>query len=564
MRARRAARGASGHGDLRRNPPPTRRMARASSPPHRTRPRGSGMRAPGRSSPYCPAMGLASIPPPTRPTARASSPRPATRPRGSGMRARGAQLAVLSGHDDCVNSAAYSPDGTRIVTASWDRDRADLGCVARGHSSPYCPATAIIVESAAYSPDGTRIVTASEDKTARIWDARTGTQLAVLVRPWQSRLFRCLLARRRLALSPGPLTRPRGSGMRAPEAQLVVLSGHGGYVNSAAYSPDGTRIVTASDDKTARIWDARTGDAARRAVRPWRSRRIRRSTRPTALASSPPRMTRPHGSGMHGTGVQLAVLSGHDDVVNTAVYSPDGTRIVTASYDKTARIWDAGTGVQLAVLSGHDDVVSIAAFSPDGTRILTASGNTARVWDGRVPANIAAQILWDSSAETDPLPQADRTQLGLLPDARVKKCGTHGSACDQAAAAFYDPDRLAAGLAQKMNVAYVARSSCSQEIAKTGNRPPVFYQAGRTLLAKSDVKGARLQFDLAVSKGYRAARIDLANLTMDASAGRAASLYQDAWQEKILRLRQQKECSLSSKLINGRRRPLPPSNAKRN
>ena len=83
---------------------------------------------------------------------------------------------------------------------------------------------------------------------------------------------------------------------------------------SAAYSPDGTRIVTASEDKTARIWDARTG-------------------------------------------AQLVVLPGHGNAVEFAAYSPDGTRIVTASADKTARIWDARTGAQLAVLSGHGDAV---------------------------------------------------------------------------------------------------------------------------------------------------------------------------------------------------------------
>ena len=49
------------------------------------------------------------------------------------------------------------------------------------------------------------------------------------------------------------------------------------------------------------------------------------------------------------------MLSGHGDDVFSAAYSPDGTRIVTASEDKTARIWDAHTGAQLAVLSGHGD-----------------------------------------------------------------------------------------------------------------------------------------------------------------------------------------------------------------
>ena len=63
---------------------------------------------------------------------------------------------------------------------------------------------------------------------------------------------------------------------RAADAQIAVLSGHVDVVESATYSPDGTRIVTASDDKTARIWDARTGRAACRAIRPWRRRHVRR------------------------------------------------------------------------------------------------------------------------------------------------------------------------------------------------------------------------------------------------------------------------------------------------
>ena len=80
---------------------------------------------------------------------------------------------------------------------------------------------------------------------------------------------------------------------------------------SAAFSPDGARVVTASDDKTARVWDAATGKA-------------------------------------------IAVLSGHDDQVWSAAFSPDGARVVTASDDKTARVWDAATGKAIAVLSGHD------------------------------------------------------------------------------------------------------------------------------------------------------------------------------------------------------------------
>ena len=75
----------------------------------------------------------------------------------------------------------------------------------------------------------------------------------------------------------------------------------------------------------------------------------------------------------------------------SAAFSPDGSRIVTASGDKTARIWDAATGKEIAVLRGHDDASCIsAAFSPDGSRIVTASeDNTARIWDAATGKEIA-------------------------------------------------------------------------------------------------------------------------------------------------------------------------------
>ena len=101
-------------------------------------------------------------------------------------------------------------------------------------------------------------------------------------------------------------------------------------VLSAAFSPDGRRIVTASEDQTARIWDADTAKP-------------------------------------------LAVLSGHRGPVRIAAFSPDGRRIVTASLDETAHIWDAASGMQLAVLSDLGEYVGDAAYSPDGQRIVIAS-----------------------------------------------------------------------------------------------------------------------------------------------------------------------------------------------
>jgi hypothetical protein len=351
------------------------------------------------------------------------------------------------------------------------------------------------VVSAAYSPDGTRIVTASNDKTARIWDARTG-------------------------------------------AQLMVLSGHGDFLLSAAYSPDGTHIVTASEDKTARIWDARTGAqltvllghgdvVGSAAYSPDGTRIVTASFDKTARVWNA------------RTGSQLMVLSGHGDLVYGAAFSPDGTRIVTASYDKTARIWDAHNGTPLAVLLGHGDPVHSAAYSPDGTNIVTASlDKTARIWDAHVTATLDEQIAWEAAAQTGALSDVDRNRLGLPADTRSRNWPAQGSACDQAAAAFYDPDRLMPGTPQSDITAEIAGAACAADIATRGHGVRLAYQWGRALWAKHDLTGARRQFEFAASKGYRAAGIDLGNLLLDGTAevadpARAVSLYEQAWTNRV-------------------------------
>ena len=448
----------------------------------------------------------------------------------------GAQLVALSGHDGYLFSAAFSPDGTRIVTASIDNTARIWD--ARGGAQLAVLSLHSDVNSAAYSPDGTRIVTASFDKTARIWDARTGVQLAVLF-GHEGTVFSAAYSPDGNRIVTASMDKTARIWDARTAAQLAVLSGHDDPVYSAAYSPDGSRIVTASRDKTARIWDARTGaqlavlsghgkEVSDAAYSPDGSRIVTASYDKTARIWDVL------------TGAQLAVLSGHDDSVISAAYSPDGSRIVTASYDNTARIWDAHTGVQLAALSGHGDRVLRAYYSPDGTRIITASfDKTARIWNANVPADLAAQIIWDASAVTDPLPDTDRPRLGLPPDSRAKlEWSTEASACDRAFAAAYDPDRLAPGVLLKDINVDIASSACSAEAAKPEHAARQDYQMGRALLSKGDSNGARRQFEIAVAKGYRAARIDLADLLVDSSVGksdpgRAVSLYGQAWKDGV-------------------------------
>jgi WD40 repeat protein len=101
------------------------------------------------------------------------------------------------------------------------------------------------------------------------------------------------------------------------------------------------------------------------------------------------------------TGKLLTGPLRHQDAVRSAAFSPDGSRVVTASADNTARIWDAATGEPLTSPLAHQDAVTSAAFSPDGTRVVTASAdNTARIWDVRLDEGTLEQ--WSTIAERSP------------------------------------------------------------------------------------------------------------------------------------------------------------------
>jgi len=121
------------------------------------------------------------------------------------------------------------------------------------------------------------------------------------------------------------------------------------------------------------------------------------------------------------TAKEIAVLRGHDDRVSSAAFSPDGTRIVTASYDNTARVWDAATAKEITVLRGHDGYVLSAAFSPDGTRIVTASSDkTARLWDAHLQTMSVEGLLREACVRLAGLTKQTRDEMRLAgyPDDR--------------------------------------------------------------------------------------------------------------------------------------------------
>jgi WD40 repeat protein len=162
------------------------------------------------------------------------------------------------------------------------------------------------VNSVDWSPDFTRLATASEDGTAIIWDAESG------------------------------------------EASMH-LDGHiTGGINQAAWSPEGNFLATAGDDGFIQIWDTS-------------SARILNS-------------------------IDVNSNTGRDDIDDLIVYSlawsPDGDYLATGSGDGSIRLWDANTGQNLAVMRGHENFVSYLAWSPDDQRLLsTGADGNVRIWN---------------------------------------------------------------------------------------------------------------------------------------------------------------------------------------
>jgi WD40 repeat protein/serine/threonine protein kinase len=164
---------------------------------------------------------------------------------------------------------------------------------------------------------------------------------------------------------------------------------HQDVVNDAVFSPDGARILTASRDRTAKLWDTASGKLIASfahqdgvlhvAFSPEGARILTASVDHSAKLWDAP------------SGKLIASFT-HKDRVSDAEFSPNGGRILTASADNTAKLWDAASAKLIASFA-HEGAVENAVFSPDGVRILTASADgTAKLWDatsGRLIASFA-------------------------------------------------------------------------------------------------------------------------------------------------------------------------------
>ena len=263
----------------------------------------------------------------------------------------GRTLVTYTGHLSAVATVAWSPDGKRIASGSWDQTvqvwDANSGApqfIYRGHTTN--------VNAVAWSParTGQRIASASGNSffkgehSVQVWDAAT-------------------------------------------KAHLLTYQGHTLPVHTAAWSPGGTRIASGGEDKTVQVWDASTTALIFS---------FSHTSTVNAVAWSPDgkRIASASGNlflgGEHSvqvwdasTGKHILTYKGHTSQVSTVAWSPDGKRIVSASAgpEKNVQIWDATSGTTIYTYRGHTLGVNDVAWSPDGKFIASASNDgTVRVW----------------------------------------------------------------------------------------------------------------------------------------------------------------------------------------
>ena len=275
----------------------------------------------------------------------------------------GNAFAMLDEHPDSINAIALSPDGTKLATAGgdwtvrlWEVNTGKYIRSLTGHPSA--------VNAVAFSPDGK--ILASAGSTLRLWDADTSELLHANSKDLGSINL--------LAFSPNGETLATGGGWdhtvhlwdTDTGTLLTGLKGHTGKIRDIAFSPDGSALVTASRDKTMRLWDVSTGTEQKNLPAP------DDAINPLVAANRMLKL------------LEQGILPKKRDDVYSVKFSQDGTQLISVSSDGSLHLWDVSTGrYQLSFsLDAYTNWVNALTFSADSKHLVsnTAFEERARVW----------------------------------------------------------------------------------------------------------------------------------------------------------------------------------------
>ena len=163
--------------------------------------------------------------------------------------------------------------------------------------------------------------------------------------------------------------------------EILTLKGHSGWIWNVAFSPDGQILASSSYDETIKLWNLSTG----KEIRTLKGH----AGGITSIAFSQDGKTLASGSldstiklWNLATGEQIQTFKGHSAGVNSVDFSPDGFTLASGSWDKSIKLWDLKTGKQIRTFKGHTDKVFSVAFAPDGVTLASASKDTTvKLWN---------------------------------------------------------------------------------------------------------------------------------------------------------------------------------------